>query len=149
MSVRITVIGGSEVDAATVDVAESVGRAVADRGHTLVCGGLGGVMAAACRGARGAGGTTIGILPGDDPAAANDHVEVPIATGLGDARNALVVLNGRAVIVVDGSAGTLSEIGHALVRDRPIAGLDTFDLPGIEPVASPAAALEYVESAAR
>lgn len=149
MTMRISVIGGSTIDTETAAMAEAVGRGIADRGHTLVCGGLDGVMAAACRGAREVGGPTIGILPGTDPADANEYVETTIVTGLGDARNPLVVMNGAAAIAVDGSAGTLSEIGHALIRDRPIAGLDTFDIPGVEPVSSPQAALDYVESAAR
>lgn len=145
---RVSVIGGSEADAATTTDAEAVGRLLAERGHELVCGGLGGVMEAACRGAASAGGRTIGILPGEDRAAANPHVEVPIATGLGDARNALVVLNGDAAIAIGGGPGTLSEIGLALVHGRPLAGLDTHEVAGIRAVDTPAAAVEYVASAA-
>lgn len=144
---RISVIGGSEVDRVTADAAHEVGRLVAGRGHDLVCGGLGGVMAAACRGAAEAGGLTIGILPGTDRAGANPHVDVPVATGLGDARNALVVLNGDAAIAVAGGPGTLSEIGLALGYGRPVAGLDTWEVAGVTPVASPEAALDHVESA--
>ncbi len=144
---RISVIGGSEVDEDLASLAEAVGREVASRGHILVCGGLGGVMAAACRGAQAAEGETIGILPGTDPGEANPHVETAIATGLGDARNALVPLNGDAVIAIDGAAGTLSEIGHARIHDKPVAGLETFDLEGIVVVDTPEEALEYIESA--
>lgn len=146
MKMRISVIGGSEIDEETAMVAEAVGLEIANRGHTLVCGGLGGVMAAACRGAREASGPTIGILPGTDREDANEYVKTAIATGLGDARNPLVVMNGAAVIAIDGSAGTLSEIAHALIRNRPVAGLDTFTVPGVEPVSSPEAAVKYVES---
>jgi len=143
---RVAVIGGSSVDRATYERARRVGDLLGERGHTVVCGGLGGVMEAVCEGAVGAGGETIGILPGGDPAAANEFVTTPIATGLGDARNALVVRNGAGVIAVDGGPGTLSEIGYAGVFGRPIAGLDTHDVEGVRAVESPAAAVEYVES---
>jgi uncharacterized protein (TIGR00725 family) len=144
---RVSVIGGGTVTEAQAETAEEVGRGLAERGHTVVCGGLGGVMEAACRGASEAGGRTIGILPGEDRAAANPHVDVPIATGLGHARNPLVVMNGEAVIAVDGGVGTLSELGFAGVFERPTAGLGTHDAPGVEAVESPRAAVEFVESA--
>jgi len=145
---RLSVIGsGSELDAETAADAEAVGRLVAERGHTLVCGGMGGVMAAACRGARAAGGETIGILPVDDRSAANEWVSTPIATGMGHARNVLVPLNGEAVIAITGSGGTLSELGFAGVYDRPVAGLRTHELPWVEPVETPAGAVDYVEQA--
>jgi uncharacterized protein (TIGR00725 family) len=144
---RISVIGGSTVTDAEAERAEAVGLLLGERGHTLVCGGLGGAMEAACRGASEGGGTTIGVLPGEDRASANPHVDVPIATGLGHARNGLVVLNGDAVIAIDGGSGTLSELGFAGVFDRPIAGLGTHDAPGVEPVDTALAAVEYVESA--
>lgn len=143
---RVSVIGGSAPARETEAVAESVGRLLARNHHQIVCGGLGGVMAAACRGARSEGGHTVGILPGEDPAGANPHVETPIATGMSSARNALVVLNGAATIAVGGASGTLSEIGHALDLGRPIAGLNTHDVGGVEAVDSPAAAVAYVES---
>jgi len=146
-AMRVSVIGGSRPDPETEAIAESVGSLLAERGHGIVCGGLGGVMAAACRGARAEGGHTVGILPGADPRAANPHVETAIATGMGNARNALVVLNGSATIAVGGASGTLSEIGHALDLDRPIAGLDTHDIDGVEAVDSPDAAVAYVETA--
>ena len=146
---RVSVIGGGTVTAGGAEIAEKVGRLLGERGHVLVCGGLGGVMEAACRGAKSAGGTTIGILPGEDRAAANPAVDVPVATGLGHARNGLVVMNGDAVIAVDGGPGTLSEIGFAGVFDRPIAGLGTHDAPGVEAVETPREAVAYVESAIR
>ncbi|MFW6321256.1 MAG: TIGR00725 family protein [Halohasta sp.] len=145
---RISVIGsGSALDAETAADAEAVGRLLAERGHTLVCGGMAGVMEAACRGAAEAGGETIGILPVDDPAAANEYVTTPIATGLGHARNVLVPLNGEAVIAIAGSGGTLSELGFADVYDRPVAGLRTHDLPQVQAVETPTEAVEYVEAA--
>ncbi|WP_418282159.1 TIGR00725 family protein [Halorubrum sp. DTA98] len=142
---RVSVIGGSTVPPDTAAVAEELGERLASRGHTVVCGGLGGVMEAVCRGAREAGGETVGILPTDRRDDANSHVTTPIATGLGHARNALVVMNGDAAVAVDGSYGTLSEIGLALAHGRPVAGLDSHDVDGVEPVDSPAEAIEYVE----
>ena len=145
---RVSVIGGSSVPERTAAQAQTVGRLLADRGHTVVCGGLGGVMEAVCRGAREAGGETIGILPTDRPGDANEYVETPIATGLGHARNALVVMNGEAVIAIDGGPGTLSELGLAGVYDRPIAGLGTHEVggvTGVKPVDTPEAAVSYVE----
>ena len=145
---RVSVIGsGSALTAETAADAETVGRLLANRGHTVVCGGMGGVMDAVCRGATAAGGETIGILPVDDPAAANPHVTTPIATGMGHARNVLVPMNGAAVIAIAGSGGTLSELGFSHVYDRPVAGLASHELPWVEPVETPKEAVEYVESA--
>lgn len=143
---RVSVIGGSSVSDATYEQARNVGRLLGTRGHELVCGGLGGVMEGVCRGARETDGHTVGILPGSDRTAANPYVDIPIATGMGNARNALVVLNGDAVIAIDGSTGTLSELGLALDHGRPVAGLDTHRIEGVEHVDSPVAAVEYVES---
>lgn len=142
---RVSVIGGSSIDEETATIAAELGQELADRGHTVVCGGLDGVMRAVCRGAVEAGGETIGILPYDDVGAANPYVTTPIATGLGHARNPLVVMNGDAAIAVDGAGGTLSEIGFATVFDRPIAGLETHDVGTVEPVETPEAAVDYVE----
>lgn len=144
---RVSVIGGGQIDEATADVAGAVGEELARRGHTVVCGGRGGVMEAVCRGASAADGHTIGILPGEDRRGANEYVDTVIATGMGHARNVLVVLNGDAAIAIDGSTGTLSEIAHALDFGRPVAGLDTHEIDGVEAVETPAAAVEYVERA--
>jgi uncharacterized protein (TIGR00725 family) len=144
---RVSVVGGSAVTAEEASVAREVGRRLGERGHTIVCGGLGGVMAAACRGAREADAHTVGVLPGEDRAAANDHVVTAVATGMGHARNALVVLNGDAVVAVAGAGGTLSELGYASVYDRPTAGLGTHDVPGVTAVETPAEAVEFVEAA--
>lgn len=109
-------------------MARAVGAEIALRGAVLICGGRGGVMAAACQGARENGGLTVGILPGTDRGEANPDVDVPIATGLGDARNAVVVRAADAVIAVRGGYGTLSEIGLALKMGRPVVGLGTWEL---------------------
>ncbi|MFB6129438.1 MAG: TIGR00725 family protein [Salinigranum sp.] len=145
---RVSVIGGSSVSTAEADTAAAVGRVLARRGHVVVCGGLGGVMEAACRGAAEAGGRTIGILPSAERGDANEYVDVAVATGMGHARNALVVMNGDAAIAVDGGGGTLSELGYSFVFDRPVAGLGTHDVPGVEAVDTPAEAVDYVEAAA-
>jgi uncharacterized protein (TIGR00725 family) len=127
----IAVIGAGEPSIEVADLAEDVGRELGKRGLTLVCGGLGGVMEAACRGAKSAGGTTIGVLPGSDPKVANRWVDYPICTGLSYARNVIIVKTGRAVIAVGGAYGTLSEIGHALSDGVPVVGLRTWGLiPG-------------------
>jgi len=144
---RVSVIGGSSVSSAQYDLAREVGKVLAERGHTVVCGGMGGIMEAVCRGATNAGGTTVGILPSDDLSAANPYVSTPIATGLGHARNVLVPMNGEAVIAIAGSGGTLSEMGFARVYDRPVAGLGSHDLPWVEPVETPTEAVEHVETA--
>lgn len=125
----ISVIGGDAAGPEAVKAAEAVGRELAKRGVTLVCGGRSGVMEAACRGARAEGGHTIGIMPGRDARESppNQYVEFPLYTGLGYARNIMVVLSGEAIIAIDGSYGTLSEIAYALIHQRPIVGLDTWD----------------------
>jgi uncharacterized protein (TIGR00725 family) len=142
---RVSVIGGSSVTDAEYGTARDLGTELAERGHTVVCGGLGGVMEAVCRGASEAGGETVGILPTDRPGDANPYVTTPIATGLGHARNALVVMNGAAVVAVDGGGGTLSEIGYGNVYDRPVAGLGTHDVAGVEACETVVDAVAYVE----
>jgi hypothetical protein len=142
---RVSVIGGSSASNEVDTLARDTGRLLAQRGHTVVCGGLGGVMRAACRGAKEADGTTIGVLPTDRRADANEYVDVAVATGLGHARNALVVMNGDAVVAIDGGGGTLSEVGFGLVYDRPVAGLRTHDVPGVEPCETPEEAVNFVE----
>lgn len=124
----IGVIGESEFsDPSHAALAEEVGRLVASAGYVLVCGGLTGVMEAACRGAKAAGGTTIGILPGADRADANPFVDVAIATDMGEMRNVVIVLTADALIAIGGGFGTLSEIGHALRYGKPVIGLRTWE----------------------
>jgi uncharacterized protein (TIGR00725 family) len=121
-------VGGSDAGPDVVAVAETLGRELARRGAVVVCGGLGGVMEAVCRGARAGGGRTIGILPGDDRSEANAYVDVAVATGMGEGRNLLVVRTADAVIAVDGEFGTLSEIALALRLGKPVVGIDTWEL---------------------
>jgi uncharacterized protein (TIGR00725 family) len=124
----IAVIGSGQATEQEVELAIKMGQEIAKRGAVLVCGGLGGVMEAACKGAISAGGTTIGILPGEDRQTANSYVQIPIVTGLGHARNVIVVKSAQAVIAIGGSYGTLSEIGHALQNNIPVVGLHTWSL---------------------
>lgn len=124
----LAVVGSAVCDEAVAALAREVGREVARRGATLVCGGRGGVMEAACQGAKDGGGTTVGILPGTDRREANPYVDLPVVTGLGEARNAIVVRSADAVIAVSGGYGTLSEIGLALKMGRPVVGLGTWEL---------------------
>ncbi|MGH8995189.1 MAG: TIGR00725 family protein [Acidimicrobiales bacterium] len=124
----IAVIGPGEADEATESQAERIGADLATAGVVLVCGGLGGVMEAACRGARRHGGITIGLLPGDDPSAANPYIQVALPTGLGELRNGLIVRAADAVIAVAGEYGTLSEIALALKLGRPVVGVGTWSL---------------------
>ena len=152
----IAVIGNAQCDEETARLAEEVGRALAERGAAVVCGGLGGVMEAACRGAKSAGGLTIGILPGTSRAEANPYVDVPIVTGMDKARNVLVVRSAQAVVAIRGEWGTLSEIAHALNLGIPVVGLGTWELrkegqavPGILSTASPQEAAELAMRLAR
>ncbi len=124
----IAVIGGGQCSKEEAKLAEEVGRELARRGATLICGGLGGIMEAACKGASSEGGTTVGILPGDDSRSANPYVQIPIVTAMGYARNVAVVKSAQAVIAIGGSYGTLSEISHALQSDIPVIGLNTWSL---------------------
>jgi len=124
----IAVIGGSNCTAEEARLAEEVGRELARKGVILVCGGMSGIMEAACRGASAEGGLTIGILPGDSRQAANPYVQIPIVTNLGEARNVIVVKSAEVVIAVGGGYGTLSEIGHALRNGIPVIGLNTWSL---------------------
>ena len=141
----MAVVGPGEASPEELGRAEEVGRLLAQAGATLVSGGLGGVMGAACRGASGGGGLTVGLLPGSDRAAASPHVSVAIPTGLGELRNGLVVRAADALIAVGGagrSPGTLSEIALALKSGKPVIGLDTWEIEGVEHADSPQAAVE-------
>ncbi len=124
----IAVIGGSQPSPEEAKLAEAVGRELAKQGAILICGGLGGVMEAACKGASSEGGVTVGILPGDNRETANPYVQIPIVTGMGYARNIAVVKSAQAVIAIGGNYGTLSEISHALQSGIPVIGLKTWAL---------------------
>ena len=125
---QVAVVGSATADPEHLLLAEEVGRLLATRGAAVVCGGLAGVMEAVCRGAKSAGGTTIGILPGTDRGDANAWVDVAIPTGLGEARNALVVRAADVVVAIGGEFGTLSEIALALKTGKPVVGIDTWEL---------------------
>jgi uncharacterized protein (TIGR00725 family) len=124
----VAVVGAGVADDDEARVAEEVGELLARRGAVVVCGGMTGVMEAVCKGAKGAGGTTVGILPGSLRSEANEYVDVAIATGLGEVRNALIVRTADVVVAIGGEYGTLSEIALALKVGTPVVGLDTWEL---------------------
>jgi hypothetical protein len=143
--VYVAVVGPGDASPAEIESAELIGRGIAEHGDVLVCGGLGGVMAAACRGAAAAGGTSVGILPGNDRSDGNEHLTVAIPTGLGELRNGLVVRAADVVVAVGGAYGTLSEVALALKTGVPVIGLGTWQIDGIHPVDSPASALRAIQ----
>lgn len=125
---HVGVVGPGRADPGLETMAEEVGRRLAEAGAVVVCGGLGGVMAAACRGAAAVGGTSVGILPGTDRHDANRWVTVAIPTGLGELRNGLVVRSADVLVAVGGGYGTLSEVALALKSGIPVVGLGTWSL---------------------
>lgn len=139
--VRIGVIGGARPEARFEKIAREVGRRIAQAGAVLVCGGLSGVMKAAAQGAQEAGGLTIGILPGAKTSDANPFIDIPIATGLGYTRNSVVAMNADVLIAVDGEYGTLSEIAYGRIFGKPVIGLESWDVKGVERAESPEAAV--------
>jgi uncharacterized protein (TIGR00725 family) len=145
----VAVVGPGDASPQELLAAEEVGAGLAAAGAVVVTGGLGGVMEAACRGARSRHGTTLGILPGEDRDAANGWVEVAVATGLGELRNGLVVRAADALVAIGGGHGTLSEVALALRIGRPVVGLGTWDVHGVEQVSTPAEALGRIERVLR
>jgi uncharacterized protein (TIGR00725 family) len=148
---QVSVIGASRADEKLISTAEEVGRLLAEAGLLIVCGGRTGVMEGVARGAKGAGGEVIGILPGAEPDEANEHITHVVASGIGFGRNLSVVASGDAVIAIGGEWGTLSEIGFARNLDRPVVALETWELtrrdgtdPGLTIVESPEAAVKAV-----
>jgi hypothetical protein len=139
---RVGVIGGSSSDNRSLLAAYKVGQLIAQSGAILVCGGLGGVMEAAASGAKSAEGTTIGIIPGNHPAEANPHIDVPIATGLGYARNSLVAMNADTLIAIAGEYGTLSEIAYGNIYGKKVISLGSWEIKGVVKAASPEEAVE-------
>jgi uncharacterized protein (TIGR00725 family) len=140
----ISVIGAGNAPATVRRLAYQAGREIARRGAVLACGGRGGVMEAAAAGARAAGGHTIGILPGYDREDANRHIEFAIATGMGEARNAIVVASADAVIALAGEGGTLAEIGYAIKMKKPVVAVAAWpEIAGLEHADSPMAAVAY------
>jgi uncharacterized protein (TIGR00725 family) len=128
VSLYIGVAGASRAEPALLDQGELLGRRLAEGGAVVVCGGGGGVMEAVCRGARSAGGTTVGLLPGLDRADGNPHLSVSLPTGMGQGRNLLLVRSSDALVAVGGGFGTLSEIALALRTGVPVVGLATWSL---------------------
>jgi len=124
----IAVIGDSSCSPEEAELAETIGELLAQHGATVICGGLGGVMEAVCRGVKSKGGLTVGILPGQDSSMANPWLDIPVVTGIGEARNVAVVKSAQAVIAIGGSYGTLSEIAYALKSNIPVIGLNTWSL---------------------
>ncbi|HDJ24057.1 MAG TPA: TIGR00725 family protein [Candidatus Aminicenantes bacterium] len=147
--VRIAVIGGANPDEQSWKEARRVGELIAEKGGILVCGGLSGVMEAAAQGAKSKGGLTMGILPGYSSQEANPYIDLPIATGLGPLRNSLVVLNAKAIIAINGQYGTLSEIALAKIHGRPIIGLNTWEIPGVDIACTPEEAVSLAWSKGR
>ena len=141
----VAVVGPGDADDECLRLAEETGRLLAERGAVVLCGGLDGVMEAACRGAAGAGGQSVGLLPGHDAADANPHVTVSLATGLGEMRNAVIVRCADSVIAIGGSAGTLSEIALAVRTGKRIVWLRGWDIPelGVDAVEEPQAAVTH------
>lgn len=143
MNIMIGVIGAAEATAQESKTAEEVGREIAKQNGVLVCGGLGGVMEAACRGAKSEGGLTIGIIPGFSASDANSYVDIPIVTGMSHARNVIVVRSSSAVIAIGGSYGTLTEIALALKLGTPVIGINTWEVSSdIKKVTNPKEAVD-------
>lgn len=140
----IAVIGGRDGDQEILQLACQVGAGIARRGGILICGGRGGVMAAACQGAVEAGGITVGILPGSQSRDANQWVTIPLATGIGVARNAVIARAAAAAIAISGKYGTLSEIAYCLQFGIPICGLRTWEIKGLIRLDTPEEALDFV-----
>ena len=128
---RVGVIGGATAEDHFLETAFRVGQLIAQRGAVLVCGGLSGIMEAAARGAKSAGGLTMGILPGSAREDANPDIDIPIVTGMGYTRNSLVVMNSDVLIAISGQYGTLSEIAYGCVHQKKIAGIGTWEIKGV------------------
>ena len=137
MRLQIAVVGASRPSRDAASEAEAVGAAIAEAGATLVCGGLGGIMEAAAKGAREKGGHTLGILPGNSRRDANPYIDCAVATGLGDFRNYLIVATADGVVAMPGRYGTLSEIAMALTLGKPVVGLGSWEIEGVLEAANP------------
>jgi uncharacterized protein (TIGR00725 family) len=127
----ISVIGAGDADGKTLQTAEDVGKLIAKRKAILFCGGLGGVMEAAAKGAKSEGGITVGILPQSHREDANPYIDIPVATGFGEGRNVIIIRSADALIAVGGEYGTLSEIALGLKTGKPVIGINTWDIKGI------------------
>lgn len=146
MKKLVAVVGGSVIKSDKVrNIAFETGKEVATRGYILVCGGMGGVMEEAAKGAKTAGGLVVGILPGKDTTEANPYIDIPIVTAMSHARNAIIVRSADCVIAIDGEYGTLSEIALAKVIDKPVFGIETWDIEGVIKVPDAKTALDIFE----
>ncbi|MGQ9707576.1 MAG: TIGR00725 family protein [bacterium] len=144
----IGLLGFGESDAGLAELARVVGKGIAEMGAVLVCGGMGGVMSAACQGAKEAGGLTIGILPGPVRSQANRFVDIAIATGMGEARNLILIRTVDVLVAIGGSYGTLSEIGFALKMGKRVIGLKTWQIEGVLKAESPEEVLNFLKTKA-
>ncbi len=142
----ISVFGGREADEKKLRDAEAVGKAIAEHGWVLLCGGRGGIMEAVSKGCTEAGGLSIGILPGNDRSDANPYIQIPIATGIGLARNEIVARACDAAVAIGGKYGTLSEIAYALQFDKPVITLGSWDIPGSIKTHSPEELIRILEN---
>lgn len=142
----IAIIGAGRADESLMRIAETCGSLIAKKGAVLLCGGLGGVMEAAAKGASSAGGITVGILPGDSKESANPYIDIPVVTGFGEGRNIIIVRSADGFIAIGGEYGTLSEIAFALKAGKPVIGINTWDIKGIIKVESPEEAVNKLFS---
>jgi len=142
----IGIIGGNKCDKQIEKIAEEVGSEIAKRKHILLCGGMSGVMEAACKGAKKSGGLTVCILPGKNKDDANKYIDIPIITAMSHARNAIIVRTADIIIAISGKYGTLSEIGLAKAIDKTVIGIKTWNIPGIIKVNSVKEIFEIIEN---
>ncbi len=146
MKKMVAVVGGSVIkDEEIRQIAFETGKEIASRGYVLVCGGMGGVMEEAAKGAKSVGGIVVGILPGKDKQEANPYIDIPIVTAMSHARNAIIVRTADCVIAIDGEYGTLSEIALAKVIDKPVFGIKSWDIEGVIKVPDAKTALDIFE----
>lgn len=147
MKKLVAVIGGSVIKSEDIrKISFDTGKEIASRGYVLVCGGMGGVMEEAAKGAKSVGGLVVGILPGKDESEANPYVDIPIVTAMSHARNAIIVRSACCIIAIDGEYGTLSEIALGKVIDKPVFGIKTWDIEGVIKVSSAKEALDMFET---
>ena len=144
----VAVIGGHKCEQKVGEIGEKIGKFLAEVGAIVVCGGLGGVMERVSKGCHEAGGLTVGILPGEDKAAANAYIDIPIPTGLGYTRNTIVAACADIVIALPGEYGTLSEIAFALNMKKPVIGIGSWDIKGMKQVKTAQEAIEKVKEIA-
>lgn len=146
MKKLIAVVGGSVIKSEKIrQISFDTGREIAQRGYVLVCGGMGGVMEEAAKGAKSIGGLVIGILPGKDTTEANPYIDIPIVTAMSHARNAIIVRSADCVIAIDGEYGTLSEIALAKVINKPVFGIETWEIEGVIKVKNAKEAIDIFE----